>query len=67
MSKGYKQVSVWLGPGMIDWKGKVSVSINTNSRIRDRELTPSLATLLEDFYQRGDRQRLFFLKLDLVP
>jgi pimeloyl-ACP methyl ester carboxylesterase len=64
MSHGFRRISIWLGPGMIDWKGKVSVSINTGSRLKDRELTQSLETLLEDFYQRGDRQRLFFLRLD---
>lgn len=63
---GYKKASIWLGPGMIDWAAPVSVTVNVGSRIKDRKLTPSLVTMLEDFYLRGDRNRLFYLKLDFA-
>jgi pimeloyl-ACP methyl ester carboxylesterase len=65
-AKGYKQVSVYLGRGMVDFEKGVNVQLNFNSRMRDRKLTPSLATLLEDFCQRADRRRLYLVRLDLT-
>src|SRR5262249_52980147 len=65
-TRGLKQLTVWLGLDMlIDFDKPVSIRINnitpwTNAR---RPLKPSLRTLLEDFYQRGDRQRLFLVEL----
>jgi pimeloyl-ACP methyl ester carboxylesterase len=64
--KNYKKVTIWLGPGgVIDLTKPVSISLNTGLRVKEKMLTPSLATLLEDFYQRGDRQRLFVVKVEL--
>lgn len=64
-AKGAKTVTVWLGRGMVDFEKPVGVSINVQSRFNNRKLTPSLGTLLEDFYQRGDRLRLFLVKIEL--
>jgi hypothetical protein len=33
-------------------------------RWMNRKVVPNLATLLEDFYQRGDRQRLYWVKVE---
>jgi hypothetical protein len=31
----------------------------------NKKVDPSLPTLMQDFYNRGDRQRLFFAKVDI--
>ncbi len=63
---GFKRVTVWLGPGMIDFEKPVTIRVN--SRIEsNRKIQPSLGTLVEDFYLRGDRQRLFFAKAEFIP
>jgi pimeloyl-ACP methyl ester carboxylesterase len=64
---GFKQVTVWLGPGMIDLEKPVTVHMNSRINWANRKVQPSLRTLLEDFYLRGDRQRLFFAKLEFTP
>jgi len=63
--KNWKKVTVWFSPGMIDFDKPVTVIVNTNTRVKDRKITPNLATLLEDFYERGDPHRLFLAKLEL--
>lgn len=64
---GFKRVNVWLGPGMIDFEKPVQVYLNSHVHSSNRKVTPKLGTLLEDFYARGDRQRLFVAKLELTP
>jgi dienelactone hydrolase len=61
---GFKRVTMWLGQGMIDFDKNVTVYVNGQVRLANRKITPSLTTLLEDFYQRGDRQRLFWAKAE---
>jgi predicted esterase len=60
--RGFKRVTVWLGPGMVDFDKPVSIRANANFAWPNHRVKPSLETLLEDFYQRGDRQRLFWAK-----
>jgi hypothetical protein len=60
---GLNQVTVWLARGMIDFDKPVLVRINSAIRSRG-PVTPNLRTLLEDLYQRGDRQRLYVARLD---
>jgi dienelactone hydrolase len=60
---GFRRVVVWLGLGMIDFEKPAGFFINRQPIRLNRKVVPSLATLLEDFYQRGDRQRLFVAKL----
>jgi hypothetical protein len=64
---GFKRIYVWLGPGMIDFEKPVQIYLNSHLTRSNRKVTPNLSTLLEDFYARGDRQRLFFAKLELTP
>lgn len=64
-ARNVKQVTVWLGRGMVDFEKPVSISVNVRPSLTNRKLTPSLTTMLEDFYQRNDRQRLFYVKLEL--
>ncbi len=59
-----KQLTIWLSKEMIDFSRPVTVRINGSQRLINRKVQPSLQTLLEDFYERGDRQRLFWARLD---
>ncbi len=61
---GFKRITIWLGQGMIDYEKPVTVHVNLRVGWSNRKVTPSLGTLLEDFYLRGDRQRLFWAKLE---
>lgn len=63
---GFKRITVWLRPEMVDFDKPVQVFLNSGG-LSKRKVTPDLATLLEDFYQRGDRQQLFFAKLEFNP
>src|SRR5262249_17638097 len=62
--RNLKQVSVWLTRDMIDFTKPLTVRVNGGVRWNNRRVTPSLTTLLEDLYVRGDRQRLYWAKLD---
>jgi hypothetical protein len=70
-----KQFSVWLGRikdpttgarDMIDFAKPVKVTINNSpaAGYQNTVLQPKLETMLEDFYLRCDRTRLFSVKLD---
>src|SRR5262249_32676392 len=62
--RGFRKVTVWLGAGMIDFDKPVTSYVNQQSRW-NKKVPPDLKTLLEDFYQRGDHQRLFWAKVDI--
>lgn len=62
-TRGLKQLTVWLGRGMVDFEKPVTIRINGNTMLNNRIVKPSLRTLLEDFQLRGDRQRLFLVEL----
>jgi dienelactone hydrolase len=68
-TKGVKQVSLWLARGMIDFDKPVTVRLNLGivGAWNNQKVAPRLETLLEDFCQRGDRQRLYVARLDLRP
>lgn len=66
-TRGIKQLTVWLGRDpqgrdMVDFNKPVTIKVNGADLVKQRTMKPSLEILLEDFYQRGDRQRLFFAK-----
>ncbi|MCC6417931.1 MAG: hypothetical protein IT429_06730 [Gemmataceae bacterium] len=62
---GLNQVTVWLGPGMIDYGQKLTLFVN-GTRVYPRDpVTPNLDTLLEELIRTGDRQRLFWRKIEL--
>ena len=63
--RGLKQLTVWLSRDMVDFTKPVTVRVNGGILWNNRRVTPSLATLMEDFYERRDRQRLFLAKIDL--
>jgi hypothetical protein len=73
-SRGIRALKLWFGRvwdpeggarWMIDFARPVRVSVN-RSFGRDRKVTPSLETMLEDLYLRGDRQRLFMAAIELT-
>ncbi len=62
---GVRQVTVWLARGMIDFDKPVIVRVNYTIKLNGVKIKPSLETLMEDFYQRGDRARLYVARIDL--
>ncbi len=56
-----KKVTVWLAPELVNFDEKVSVTINNRAQ---RNITPSIGTLLEDARTRGDRQHPFWARVD---
>ena len=56
--------TLWLTPEMIDFGKRLQVTVNGQSRHNDF-VEPSIRAVLEDFRQRGDRQRVFQVRLDL--
>jgi pimeloyl-ACP methyl ester carboxylesterase len=62
---GVKSVSLWLGRGTVDFDKPITVRLNYNLRLNGVTVKPSLAVLLEDFHERGDRQRLYLARIDL--
>jgi len=74
-TRGVKQLSLWLGRAydpqtgvrdMIDFAKPVRIQINNrlNWNNQNKPLEPKLETLLEDYFERGDRRRLCFVKVD---
>jgi pimeloyl-ACP methyl ester carboxylesterase len=66
-ASGLNQVTVWLGRNakgttMVDFDKPVTVRVGFESKWNNK-VTPSLAVLLEDLAQRGDRQTLFVAKV----
>ena len=62
--RGFKRGTVWLGPGMVDFDKPITLRVNGAVAAGKRPVKPSLETLLEDLYQRGDRQRVYWAKVD---
>ncbi len=67
---GVGQVTVWLGRNgkgedMIDFDKPVTVTVGFTTMLANRKVTPSVEVMLEDLYQRGDRQQLFLAKVPL--
>jgi len=61
---GVRSVTLWFGPKLIEYKDKVTIRLNGDAPFT-KMITPSLETLLETLYQTGDRQQLYFARLDL--
>jgi hypothetical protein len=64
---GFRRLTVWLSQAMVDFEKPLTVNINGRVTLASRKIKPSLETLLEDFYLRGDRQRLFSAKIEITP
>src|SRR6185295_12728626 len=53
---GVGNITVWLGPGMLNYGEKASFSVNGKAIFTNRQVVPSLEVLLEDQFMRSDRQ-----------
>jgi pimeloyl-ACP methyl ester carboxylesterase len=60
-----RQLTIWLSRDMIDFTKPVTINVNGVVHLMNKKIDPSLPALMEDFYTRGDRQRLFFAKVDI--
>jgi hypothetical protein len=72
--QGMNQLTVWLcrnakGESLIDFDKELTVRVDLGKvvRVKPETMKPSARVLLEDFYDRGDRQRLFLQKIDVLP
>jgi dienelactone hydrolase len=61
-TRGLRDVTVWLAPAAIDFEKPVTIRVNTQVVWNNKKVPPSLETMMEDFYERGDRQQLFLAK-----
>jgi hypothetical protein len=64
-AKNWKRITIWISREMTVIDKPVTILVNTVTKMNAREIKPNLATMLEDFYTRGDRQRLFVAKVEL--
>ena len=63
-ARGMKNITLWFGQGMFDVTKPVKVTVGERKPIV-KEIKPNLGVLMEDLYERGDRQRPFYDKLEL--
>jgi pimeloyl-ACP methyl ester carboxylesterase len=64
---GLNQVTIWIHRGMVDFNKPVSVRLEQAQReVFRKQLTPKISVLLEDLYERGDRQRPALQRIDIV-
>lgn len=63
-TRGVEQLTIWLGPKMIEDSKPVQLRVN-GSALNRRKIQPSLRVLIDSFCERGDRQRLYTAKIDL--
>jgi hypothetical protein len=64
---GMSTVTIWFGRGMLDYTKPVKVKVNGGKPVTEK-ISPKIEVLMEDLYQRGDRQRPYFEKIELkVP
>jgi len=63
--RGMNQMSIWLGKGMVDYTKPVILQLGgSGNRVFKKELQPKISILLEDLYERGDRQRPYYQRID---
>ena len=61
---GRGSVTVWLNANLIDLDKRLSITIGGQQKFNDF-LKPEIEALLEDFRQRGDRQRLHSVRIQI--
>jgi pimeloyl-ACP methyl ester carboxylesterase len=65
-SSGVGPITVWFGPKLVNYGEKVSLRINGKAPQRVT-IVPSLDVLLSTLFQTGDRERLYFARVELKP
>jgi predicted esterase len=64
-AEGVSRVTLWFGRGStLDFDKPITIYVNLARA--SKTIKPSLKTLLEDLYQRGDRQRVFLTQLEFA-
>jgi hypothetical protein len=71
-TSGVKKLSVWVvrtpkGQHNINIEKPVTIKVGFRAAVVNRRVTPSLAVLLEDLYQRCDRQQLVVGRIEVTP
>ena len=65
---GLRQITVWLArDAKVNFAKPLTVRVNGTIKVSGRTVQPSLSTMLEDYYRRGDRQQLFVARIELKP
>jgi pimeloyl-ACP methyl ester carboxylesterase len=62
---GMRQLTVWFGKGMLDYSKPVTVKVAGLPKPVTQKITPRIEVLMEDLYERGDRQRPYFERVDV--
>jgi pimeloyl-ACP methyl ester carboxylesterase len=62
-TKGVPDVTVWFPPALLNYEKPATIRVNGTVVWNKKVVPQSMATMLEDFFQRGDRQRLYLAKL----
>ncbi|MBX3441503.1 MAG: hypothetical protein KF774_03790 [Planctomyces sp.] len=57
------RATVWLSPEFMSFETRFLANVNGRERLREI-VQPSIEVMLEDFRQRGDRERLYWAKLE---
>ncbi len=57
------QNTVWLSPDVIDFDSKLKVKLKSRLKWNDF-VEPNIETMLEDYRRRGDRQLIYWARLD---
>lgn len=63
VSYGGKVTTLWLSPELVDYQKRLAVYIGGKRKFNDF-LQPDMKAMLDDFRNRGDRQKLFDVRLD---
>ncbi len=65
VTTGAARAVIWLAPELVDFKQPVRLTVN-GVRLKSTPIVePDLAVLLEDVRTRGDRQRVFWAKVEM--
>ncbi len=65
---GMSNVTVWFGKGMLDYTKPVKVQVNGAGKVWQANVVPSSQVLMDDLFERADRQRPYFERVDMkVP
>jgi predicted esterase len=69
-ASGMRKLTVWIGRDakgtyLLDLDKPLSITGNLKRFVHKKHLTPSLSVLLQDLYERGDRQHLFVTKVEI--
>jgi hypothetical protein len=59
-----KRISIGLGKGTVDFAKPVTVMLKDGGMKWNKLLSPKIGVLLEDLYERGDRQRPIYQRID---